>query len=119
MKGPGIGPELSSASFPDEINDPSSSNLGRIIGTIDRSRVSHFEKILWRTLRGNLFMKQVEIDEWIIDPQTVLSSLPSLPSFPSLCFLSLLLSKERRCAKERFHDLLPGSQVQTKDRKDR
>ncbi|KAK4235951.1 vacuolar ATP synthase [Achaetomium macrosporum] len=43
-------------------------NIGFIAGVIARDRVAAFERILWRTLRGNLYMNQAEIPEPLIDP---------------------------------------------------
>jgi V-type H+-transporting ATPase subunit a len=45
-------------------------NIGFVAGVIDRDRVGAFERILWRTLRGNLYMNQSEIPEPLIDPST-------------------------------------------------
>ncbi|KAL7266582.1 H(+)-transporting V0 sector ATPase subunit a [Rhizina undulata] len=45
-------------------------NIGFIAGVISRERISAFERILWRTLRGNLYMNQSEIPEPITDPST-------------------------------------------------
>ncbi|KAI5793190.1 V-type ATPase, V0 complex, 116kDa subunit family [Geopyxis carbonaria] len=45
-------------------------NIGFVAGVINRDRIGTFERILWRTLRGNLYMNQSEIDEPIQDPAT-------------------------------------------------
>jgi hypothetical protein len=42
--------------------------LGFISGVIPRDRLSTFERVLWRATRGNLFMRQVEIEEPVRDP---------------------------------------------------
>jgi len=44
--------------------------LGYITGVIVRTKVSSFERVLWRATRGNMFMRQGDIDEAIKDPQT-------------------------------------------------
>ncbi|CAO3649431.1 unnamed protein product [Cunninghamella blakesleeana] len=42
-------------------------SIGFVTGVIQRSRLQTFERILWRALRGNLYMNSTEIDEPIID----------------------------------------------------
>lgn len=45
-------------------------NIGFISGVIPRARTMAMERILWRILRGNLYLNQIEIDEPINDPVT-------------------------------------------------
>ncbi|XP_052123294.1 V-type proton ATPase 116 kDa subunit a 1 isoform X2 [Frankliniella occidentalis] len=44
--------------------------LGFIAGVIQRERVPGFERMLWRVSRGNVFLRQAELDELIEDPAT-------------------------------------------------
>lgn len=55
-------------SAPDVDRSFSVMNIGFVAGVITRDRVAAFERILWRTLRGNLYMNQSEIPEPLIDP---------------------------------------------------
>lgn len=47
-----------------------STRLGYVTGVIDRERISSFENVLWRVLRGNLYMNYLKIDEPVVDPTT-------------------------------------------------
>ncbi|KAK7229609.1 hypothetical protein V2G26_001779 [Clonostachys chloroleuca] len=53
---------------PDIERSCSGMEIDFISGVISRDRVATFERILWRTLRGNLYMKLSEILEPLIDP---------------------------------------------------
>mmetsp|Transcript_29218 Transcript_29218/g.41123 ORF Transcript_29218/g.41123 Transcript_29218/m.41123 type:complete len:818 (+) Transcript_29218:142-2595(+) len=51
-------------------NKTSAVKLGFVTGVIVREKFVSFQRVLWRALRGNLYMKHSEIDEKIKDPQT-------------------------------------------------
>ncbi|KAI6778786.1 uncharacterized protein J7T54_007439 [Emericellopsis cladophorae] len=53
---------------PDAERSFSGMNIGFVAGVINRDRIGSFERILWRTLRGNLYMNQSEIPEPLVDP---------------------------------------------------
>ena len=41
-----------------------------VTGVIARERVPSFERLLWRACRGNVFLKQAEIETPLEDPST-------------------------------------------------
>ncbi|KAJ1834829.1 H(+)-transporting V0 sector ATPase subunit a [Coemansia sp. RSA 2711] len=43
-------------------------NVGFIAGVISRDRIATLERVLWRSLRGNMFLNYVDIEEPISDP---------------------------------------------------
>ena len=43
-------------------------------GVIHRERIPAFERMLWRACRGNVFLKQAEIETPLEDPVTVSKS---------------------------------------------
>lgn len=45
--------------------------LGFVAGVIERERVPAFERMLWRISRGNVFLRQVELEQSLEDPNTV------------------------------------------------
>ena len=44
--------------------------LGFVAGAIPRERIPLFERILWRSCRGNVFLRHIEIDTPLKDPST-------------------------------------------------
>ncbi|XP_069674847.1 V-type proton ATPase 116 kDa subunit a 1-like isoform X2 [Periplaneta americana] len=44
--------------------------LGFVAGVVPRERVAGFERMLWRISHGNVFLKQVDLDEPLEDPKT-------------------------------------------------
>lgn len=60
------------ALIPEEIQNASTirGHLGFVAGVINRERVPAFERMLWRISRGNVFMRQAEIDKPLQDPAT-------------------------------------------------
>lgn len=44
-----------------------------VAGVILRERIPSFERMLWRACRGNVFLKQTEIESALEDPSTVSS----------------------------------------------
>jgi len=51
-------------------DDTGGSPLQFITGVVLRNKISPFERVLWRAMRGNLFFRQAEIEENIRDPAT-------------------------------------------------
>ncbi|KAJ2769125.1 H(+)-transporting V0 sector ATPase subunit a [Coemansia nantahalensis] len=44
-------------------------NVGFIAGVIPRERIATLERVLWRSLRGNMFLNYVDIEDPISDPK--------------------------------------------------
>lgn len=44
---------------------------GFIAGVINKNKLFHFERMLWRIGRGNIYIRQADIDKLITDPATV------------------------------------------------
>lgn len=53
------------------MNMDNNQHLGFVAGVIDRERVIGFERMLWRISRGNVFLRQVDIETPFKDPKTV------------------------------------------------
>lgn len=42
-----------------------------VAGVIQRERIPNFEQMLWRVCRGNVFLRQTEIEAPLEDPHSV------------------------------------------------
>ncbi|KAI4486856.1 hypothetical protein M0802_012276, partial [Mischocyttarus mexicanus] len=57
----------------EEAQNPTASSRGRlefVAGVINRERVPTFERMLWRISRGNVFLRQAELEKPLEDPAT-------------------------------------------------
>lgn len=99
------------AAVDDEIEDTAGGTLGPsallnvnfVSGVIAREKISVLERILWRALRGNLLLRQVEISEPIYDPKSGKSISKSV--FVVFTHGSTLINKVKRIAEALDADL--------------
>lgn len=55
----------------EEAGTGDSQQLSFVAGVIERERIIGFERMLWRISRGNVFLRQTDIDKPFTDPKTV------------------------------------------------
>ncbi|XP_034046242.1 V-type proton ATPase 116 kDa subunit a isoform X2 [Thalassophryne amazonica] len=55
---------------PNEPNKVAPLRLGFVAGVIGRERIPTFERMLWRVCRGNVFLRQADIEDALEDPST-------------------------------------------------
>ncbi|XP_054279427.1 V-type proton ATPase 116 kDa subunit a 1 isoform X2 [Macrosteles quadrilineatus] len=66
----GAGDSLTKALIADDTQQISRGRLGFVAGVVPRERVPAFERMLWRISRGNVFLRQAELEEPLEDPNT-------------------------------------------------
>ncbi|XP_077171394.1 V-type proton ATPase 116 kDa subunit a 1 isoform X2 [Paroedura picta] len=70
MADPELLEESSSLLEPSEVGRGAPLRLGFVAGVINRERIPTFERMLWRVCRGNVFLRQAEIENPLEDPVT-------------------------------------------------
>ncbi|XP_060111317.1 V-type proton ATPase 116 kDa subunit a 1 isoform X6 [Heteronotia binoei] len=70
MADPDLLEESSSLLEPSEVGRGAPLRLGFVAGVINRERIPTFERMLWRVCRGNVFLRQAEIENPLEDPVT-------------------------------------------------
>ncbi|XP_069041950.1 V-type proton ATPase 116 kDa subunit a isoform X1 [Lepisosteus oculatus] len=70
MADPDLLEESSSLLDPSEVGRGAPLRLGFVAGVIGRERIPMFERMLWRVCRGNVFLRQAEIEDPLEDPTT-------------------------------------------------
>uniref|UniRef100_G3WMZ4 V-type proton ATPase subunit a n=1 Tax=Sarcophilus harrisii TaxID=9305 RepID=G3WMZ4_SARHA len=70
MADPDLLEESSTLLDPSEIGRGTPLRLGFVAGVINRERLPTFERMLWRVCRGNVFLRQAEIENPLEDPVT-------------------------------------------------
>lgn len=53
-----------------QVDPTKQQRLGFITGLVALSKAATFERILFRATRGNMFLKQAEVDGPVVDPAT-------------------------------------------------
>ncbi|TRY59832.1 hypothetical protein DNTS_035254 [Danionella cerebrum] len=70
MEDPALLEESSTLLEPNEVGRTAPLRLGFVAGVIGRERIPTFERMLWRVCRGNVFLRQADIEDPLEDPTT-------------------------------------------------
>ncbi|XP_008328252.1 V-type proton ATPase 116 kDa subunit a isoform X3 [Cynoglossus semilaevis] len=70
MEDPSLLEETHAPLDPSEVIRGAPLRLGFVAGVIGRERIPTFERMLWRVCRGNVFLRQADIEDPLEDPAT-------------------------------------------------
>ncbi|XP_016397475.1 V-type proton ATPase 116 kDa subunit a isoform X2 [Sinocyclocheilus rhinocerous] len=70
MEDPALLEDSSTLLDPNEVGRSAPLRLGFVAGVIGRERIPTFERMLWRVCRGNVFLRQADIEDPLEDPAT-------------------------------------------------
>ncbi|XP_068192289.1 V-type proton ATPase 116 kDa subunit a isoform X1 [Antennarius striatus] len=70
MEDPSLLEESSVLVDPSDLTRGTPLRLGFVAGVIGRERIPTFERMLWRVCRGNVFLRQADIEDPLEDPAT-------------------------------------------------
>ncbi|XP_078125132.1 V-type proton ATPase 116 kDa subunit a isoform X1 [Sander vitreus] len=70
MEDPSLMEESSTLMDPNEPTRVAPLRLGFVAGVIGRERIPTFERMLWRVCRGNVFLRQADIEDPLEDPSS-------------------------------------------------
>ncbi|XP_019950279.1 V-type proton ATPase 116 kDa subunit a isoform X1 [Paralichthys olivaceus] len=70
MEDPSLLEESAAPLDPNEVTRGTPLRLGFVAGVIGRERIPTFERMLWRVCRGNVFLRQADIEDPLEDPTT-------------------------------------------------
>uniref|UniRef100_A0A665SUI5 V-type proton ATPase subunit a n=1 Tax=Echeneis naucrates TaxID=173247 RepID=A0A665SUI5_ECHNA len=70
MEDPSLLEESAAQYDPNDVIRGAPLRLGFVAGVIGRERIPTFERMLWRVCRGNVFLRQAEIEDPLEDPTT-------------------------------------------------
>ncbi|XP_056608473.1 V-type proton ATPase 116 kDa subunit a isoform X6 [Triplophysa dalaica] len=70
MEDPSLLEESSTLIDTNEVGRAAPLRLGFVAGVIGRERIPNFERMLWRVCRGNVFLRQADIEDPLEDPTT-------------------------------------------------
>ncbi|XP_058625961.1 V-type proton ATPase 116 kDa subunit a isoform X3 [Onychostoma macrolepis] len=71
MEDPALLEDSATPLEPNEVGRAAPLRLGFVAGVIGRERIPTFERMLWRVCRGNVFLRQADIEDPLEDPATV------------------------------------------------